>query len=598
MKWSLARAASSARESNARRVSRTGRAIATVDSTWTRALDSSRLPRQCAGVRTLIAVALVLTLAHTARADLGMDVRAQATVSMELVVSAEGTRVGIRLVDDLGAPIAGGRVSVVLDATPASCASTLSLTSRRDGSAHAIVPRACTVRGAFARFEGDASYEAHETALRAEQARTHLDVRLAAEHPEHIDLDGGTLLVHLGASPADLARGRHVLLVDELARTLATATLSEGGEAMVEVDTRALGAPGPGTLAARIIDADGIELGRAEIPVVRFRAVHVSLEARVREIETEIAGEVRDAKGPIGAATVSVLASGVTLASAVSDVHGRFSVRLGSDRWPRGKSEIEIFARYVADRPGREDTDSRTLTLIAPGSGSHFDVRYTIPVVFAVFAFLIARRKKRAEPEQVAPEPKSMPVIEHVTRGSIAPWAPRVSDLGVVVLDRRDDTPIEGATVVVRAHGDEIARQTTDAEGRVRFDALADGTLDVTAESSAHAPERFTMKCPHKGEWSAVRVRIETFRAKARRALEPVAERVLTPPATFADATLREIELASGARGPRVESELVAAIEVAAYGASGPTAEEVARFDDAVRTLTASFPEAQRSPLR
>lgn len=552
-------------------------------------------------MRTLFALVLALTLAHmprAARAELGLDVRAQATVGMELVVGGDGTRVRIRLVDDLGTPIAGGRVSVVLDATPAECAATSQLRAARDGTAQLVVPRTCTVRGAFARFEGDERYEAHETALRAEQARARLDVRVAAEHPERVDLDAGSLLVHVGVSPVELARGRQVLLVDELARTLATAVVSDGGESTVEIATHALGAPGPGTLGARIIDADGVELGRAEIPVVRFRALRVTLESRARKQETELAGVVRDSQGPVGGATVSVLSDATTLASAVSDVGGRFSVRIGTDRWPRGRDEIEVRARYVADRPGREDTDSATLTLVAAGARTHFDPRYAVPIVAAAIALLIAQRRKRAEPEQAPPEPDEHPVVEHVTRGSIAPWAPRVRTLGVVVLDRRDDSPIHGAHVIVRSAGTEVAWQSTDEKGRAELVDLPEGTLEVSVEAHEHAPERFPMKCPHKGEWSAVRVRVETYRAKARRALEPVAERVLVPPTTFADATLREIEHASVTIGASLDPALVAALESASYGATPPTREDVARFEEAVQAVTLPNVERPRSPLR
>lgn len=576
--------------------------MATVDSTTSRALDSSRGRGQCACVRT-VTVALASLLAATAaprvtRADLGLDVRAQATVSVDLEVTDAGTRVLVRLSDDLGAPIAQGRVDVALDATPRECASSLRLVARRDGTAQALVPRACTVRGAFARFEGDALHEAHESTVRTLEARPRVDVRLAVERPERIDLARATVRVHVVATPMARAGGKRLEILDELARVLAEGTLDPSGERVLDVPTRSLGGPGPGTFVARVLDdVDGVEIGRAEVPVARFRAVRVSLEARARPQDIELAGDVRDAAGAVGGATVSLIAGDDTaLASAITDVNGRFAVRVDASRWPRGAETVEARARYVADRPGREDTDSRAVTLVPPGTRPKDLLRYALPIAAAAVALLLARRRREVERVPPLAAKKTPPVIELASRTSIAPWGARDRTLALTVLDRDDEQPIAHALVVVHgAHGPSHA--TTDREGRARFDALPDGDLRVEVDAQDYATTTFPMHSPHRGEWSDARVRLESFRAQARRALLPVAERVLVPPTTFDDVTLREVADASSAHGG-VDAGLVAEIETAAYGPVPPTLEEVARFENGVRTFTEGFDVGRRPPLR
>lgn len=536
---------------------------------------------------------------HTtsAHADLGLEVRAQSSVSLTFAAQTDGTRVRIHLVDDLGSPIASGRVSVALDATPAECAQTLELTSRRDGTAHALVPIACTIRGAYARFEGDGLHEAHEATLRAERARVRLDVRVVAEQPTRIDLDRPSLRVTVGASPVERARGMRVTLLDELARALGTTTLDAAGTASVEIATRDLAAPGPGTLAARIDDLEGVEVGRAEIPIVRFRAVNITLEARAHRAETELAGRVSDSVSAVGGATITLMSGETSLASAVTDVNGAFAFRIGSDRWPRGANEIDVSARYIADRPGRVDTSSPTLTLAAPGASARFDPRYLIPLAVGFAAWLWSRRSRNAIANEAIVIRAEPPALEHGVRPSLAPWAARLRDLDVLVLDRDGDGVVQDARVAVHARGEPIAGERADETGRARFPVLPDGAFEIVVTADGYAEARFTMRIPHRGEWSDTRIRLETLRSKARRALEPVADRVLVPPATFEGATLREVEHASNLYGG-IDASLVAAIESASYGANPPSLDDVERFENGVRTFTASVDDTSRSPLR
>ena len=100
--------------------------------------------------------------------------------------------------------------------------------------------------------------------------------------------------------------------------------------------------------------------------------------------------------------------------------------------------------------------------------------------------------------------------------------------------------------------------------------------------AEGHAPHALTIDVPHRGEWAGVRVRLETWRARALALFRDVATDAL-PGMPFDERTLRELQ--GDTSVPADVRALGRAVERAFYAADAPDASLVAELERRARAI-------------
>lgn len=512
------------------------------------------------------AIAASLWIAAVAHAQPTLRVRAETRLELTSETTIDGARLRGTLLDDLGVPLAARELIVELRAPDSG---TVRRTTRTDREGRFFVDVALgeeEVARARAIFVGDDGHERLEVEREIDRRRA--DVRL------HLVMDGPVVSLdeesHRFEARAESSAGGGALpltLLDELGRPLGSATTAADGRAELVVPSDALGGAGAGRLVLRT-DGDATRApGRTEAPIIRQRRALLELTGPERVAagaRVSFRGRLFDANGPLPERAVGLFArdgdASAHRGSVLTRADGSFTWELEVLR--EDAPRLVLVARYESDEPGHAFAESAEVTtrVDVPTPTSWWSI---VAIALCGLALWLARLLWRREVVVASPpRPTSTPVVlARAARGATR------SSAVAGRLEDRDGQGLRGR-VLARDPSREVVTET-DSGGRFEL-ALASGTYTLRFEADGHAPEQVTITLPHRGEWSAVTVRLESWRHRALSVLGRVVERVGLP--GWERATIREV-VAPAAPDLRA---LGGDVERAVYAKEPPDAESVA----------------------
>lgn len=514
-------------------------------------------------MRAVLGVLLTLLVVAPAHAAPTLEIRARAELQIAAEPLGQGfTRVRIHMSDDVGAPMPLARVVVEGRSSGASCGIRASCVTRRDGNCELRL-RGCDADEVRASFEGTDSVDGLETIAGVQSGRAATTLELRLEHGTTIDLDDPTARLHVTrrGSPIPTA---HIELTDELGRSILTRELGAEGESVLLIPTTALGPPGVGAIVAKLLESDQRETS-ARLMIVRQLESNLQLRLKSRR-GRRFAAALRNSAGPIGAALVTLRCDGARIGEATTDAAGRATFTL-----PKADESRECQAEFHPNMPGRTAATSAKVRLPATPRPILLSV---LPWASLAFAFvlmgLLTRRRQNIERPAPARANVAPKTIEHSAPSQLVRSLHRVV---IHAMAAEDDGPLPDAELSV----DEGEKVRADATGRFELDLAGRPIATLVVSARGRAPETLRIRCPHRGEWSDVRVRLETTRMYARRAIEIVARAASRNDDEAAALTLREAERRLAAtRDPAFPEEA----EQQVYGEEEPSLEDARSLVD------------------
>lgn len=502
-------------------------------------------------------VTMVLALAPLflgiARAEPTIEIRARAVLEVHGSRTDEGeVRIRAVLSDDVGAPIRAARIALAGRLSGASCGATIPCVTDASGACGAVL-RGCAADGVAARYEGTSEIDGSEVTGPVIDRGAEPRVGVVVDGGPSIDLDARTVRVRvtmegIASIPARIA------LSDELGRTFLQRATTATTELALDVPPREFGPPGLGSVVATVRFEDGSSAtGRAMI--ARRSRSRLSL---VRSGD-ELVARLADGAGPVSGAIVGLTidASPAGNARTGDDGSARFSFA-ASDRRRTAQ------ATFHSNDGSRTDATSPRVVLAAVSPPY---LRLLLPFVSLAILGVFVRRRTRDDVRASLPTPPRIeaPEVEAAAPSSLLPTH---DDLGIRVLAREDGTPLVGATA---AFEDGSLVLTADERGVLRIDGAPRGNHRIVVGAGGRIPETIRVRIPHRGEWSAALVRLETPRTHAARAIPVVARAATTNDDERAILTLREAD----AKLARAEDpEFLADAERAIYGPASPSPEQ------------------------
>jgi len=386
--------------------------------------------------------------------------------------------------------------------------------------------------------------------------------------------------------------GITIELVDELDRPLAAGSSNAEGRVRFEVASRDLGEPGAGRVKA-MSQADGTRArAQTEVPVVRFRATELSLNSATGAVElgepVVLTGDLGDSQGPLGDRAIGLFARADSgddlreehLATVLTDADGtyRAEVRLEGHGGPDNEAggPVRLIARFESETLGREGSESAPLTVTVGGTGRGTWLWAALPLTISLFALaIIARRAPRrltVIPPPAAPAPKG---IAPSLRSSRRPADPAIAGR---VVDRTRKSPIRGALVTLGE-----LRASTGEDGAFRVDGVPPGEHLLRVSARGYSAEETIVSSPHRGEWSAITVRLESLREQILAPYRRIALALIPSSRLWEVWTNREV-LAHDQEGPDQQAKpggtgdlehLTAKVDEGFYSKQGPSEADV-----------------------
>ena len=505
-----------------------------------------------------------LAIAASVSAQPRLQVRAETRIELRTHRGVEG-EIQVRgvLRDDLGAPLSRRAVHVrVAETDGATVADATRMTDAQGAFGLRTVLRPGTYRMS-AQFGGDASYAeiAVERGLDLARAEVHLVVRV--RDAGRFDLDTPEHAIDVQVSCDVGTDGLDVELLDELDRPLARATADDDGSLSFVLSSSGLGAEGPGRMKARTRGDARRADAQTEVPIIRYRATEITLDAEARELEVgdelALTGSLRNSQGPLREAAIGIYDDDAHRATVLTDDTGRFLWRFEATR--DDVPTTRFHAVFESDNPGRIGSESAHVS-IAIDPGASWRWLWLLAPMFVCMLVVLWIRRRRPH---AAPAP---PVRRDPVGISIAPTAHRRASSRRVrgwILGHADGDPL-GASIEIR--GPETRR--IDAPDGAFDLELPNGTWTLRFVASHHAPVESTIAVPHQGEWEGIRVRLETWRARIARAFLDLSRRFVKP------STKTIHELRHDERLPTRVLRLGKVVEEGVYGPVPPS-EDVVR---------------------
>jgi hypothetical protein len=552
------------------------------------------LHRRCVRMASFVcAMAAWALAASIARAQPTLVVRAESRIELDVVHDADGLFVTGALRDDLGVPLAGEDVSLELSHAVAS-------THQRGSHVLTRVVRA-TADGTFSthfRVEAsdyvvDAAYEGASEHLGTRATRfydldrAHVTLRLALEGGARVDLEVPTHLLTITASSDAGGAGLEMQITDEIGSAdLGHGASDADGVLRVAIASDRLGPPAAGRLVVRTHgDATRAE-AQSELPIVRFRATHVSL-ALDRDVlgagdELVLSGTLTDGVRPLERDAISLVSGDHVLATVLTDDAGAFRTTLDESAFVDLEGIVPIVARFDGAAPWvpGSESEARTIEIRRPMA-----IGWLWAFVPIVIAALAVRWSMRPAPG-AAPAPRRADGAAGVALGARRTIVAHRFDVTGVVRDAISGEPIAGALVRTREQ-----EQVTTSTGAFALVATRESASLVVSHPE-YLPLEVALALPHRGEHEGMQVRLGNRRAAAFASLRRVAVE-LAPDGEIALAlTQREIFELLRSRGasPPALPELVARVEVACYADVPPDDDEIARIRASAGVVLGSPP--------
>lgn len=528
-------------------------------------------------VRTLAIAACTVLLGGSlcARAQPTVRVRAQTRLELQVGRTEGAIAVTGTLRDDLGAPLPDRPIELrVRDEAGQSRGARRAATDAA-GRVSASFPLETGTYRVSATWSGDDGHDAVEVQQPIDLDRAYVRLAVVVSDGGRLDLDAPAHEIEVTASSSEGGAGLLVEVRDELDRELARATTDARGAARLSLPSAALGPPAAGRLIARTPGDARRARAQTEVPVVRFRATRIAMSAAplrvARGDRVEIDGQLFDSQGPLARRAVGVFADDVHLQTVLTDDQGRFAPSVELDL---EEGEAILTARFASDAPWRTSVGSAPLRIVIDGGGST-PWPWLLGSILAcaiVVAFLsrrpraVAARASERAPEAAAP---GILTARPVSR------AAQQRDVRGRILDADEGTPVAGARVCLSDAAGASVELASDDEGRFAVERLDGESWTLEVSAAGYQRSEAALRLPHRGQWSAVTVRLASLRQLALRRYRPLADALAPQPKWWAFWTPRELsERAQGAARAEVVA-LTDAVERAAYASPAPREAEV-----------------------
>jgi hypothetical protein len=450
----------------------------------------------------------------------------------------------------------------------------------------------------LATFAGDDTHRGVRVERRVERARS--DVRLELRLPlgHTIDLDAPELIVEAIAE-SDVGGNEVSMRVwDEAGRELGSGVTDRGGHLRVRVPTSKMGPPGAGLVRIESLRDQRRAEAQTEARVVRKRAVFLELSSESTELEAGQPARVHgraythggDQADPPREQPRAVIPVGLFraerhLATVMTDAQGTFASELWADL---EQGELTITARTEGDATGAYPAAEARVTLhIAPARPVPITWLLLAAVTIAI-AVVTAQRLRApsldlAERLREPTEPSISPARAHGRR-----------DRSIVsgrVIDLRGDHGLAQAEITIQ-HADSAVTLHSGEDGRFESPPLPAGRARLRVQAEGYVGTEIALELPHRGEWSAVVIRLESLRARALAAFRALISRALPTPRAWGIWTTREARDWISERAPEQRGalrKLSSDVERACYAAEPPAQAEVTTIEQDAGTLAADL---------
>ncbi len=432
-------------------------------------------------------------------------------------------------------------------------------------------------------------------------SRAEVRLRVAVPDEGRLRLDAPDHAIEVRVDSDAPTRGLRVRLTDELGRGLATSDADAQGVARFRVPSSRLGAPSAGRLVART-DSDPLRAeAQTEVPIVRVAPTRVSLAVShsrpVRGDAIRARGRLVDFAGrPLPREAIGLFAGRARVTTTLTDADGSFDARLAPPR----EGPSTLVARFESDAPWREPSASPgvAIVVLAPNRTPVGWVIATLVATATILAAVGVGGRRRVPPAPLGSQHPPAPGVEAGARRFRADR----DGIGGVVVSLRGGDPVAEAHVRLRGSADaaDLLTVPCDPLGHFALAGVAPGDYALEIVAPGHEAVVQAIRVPHRGEWSATRVRLERSRDRALDALTPVAA-ALFPGRHWGTTTPGEVR--ARAEDRRLPREPVATLaegaERAGFAAKPPSAEEL-RATEAARdaVLDALHFDTSRSDTR
>ncbi len=527
----------------------------------------------------VVATAIVVCLAPSSSASADRIVRVRGGARIELISSPSSPEtVRGTLRDDNGVPLTGRALDLSIRPTIGGSAETMSVVTDARGRFEGTPTRArcpCVVDASFA---GDLDLEGASVRITMDGQHAHVALRVSLPEGNRLSLDTPEHALDVIATGEAGGAGLEIVVRNEAGVALAEGRTDPRGRLTLTLRSDDLGPAAAGRLVVRS-EADATRaVGQTEVPIVRYRAVHLEWTDSSETLRegTSLGGRLVTSVGPLAHRPVGVYVDGEHALTLVTDGAGAFAFPLHPSV-ARGAAEIVVEARFVAEGPWLDDARSPERRFVVTPSVPILPwLALSSALAFGGVALWLSRRRTGRAASDAPRE--STPGVSTSRASSILAQTREVS--GTLVRAATGDA-IAGARVRC---GDVETRSGPDG----RFALLPPtGSLRFEASAPGFEPIARPLMIPNRGEWIDVVVRLESRRDLARRALLDVLSRFARDevPATATDREIAAIVRAAGA-DPGAIDALAAEVEVLVYAERPPSEEALASVRAKLTALT------------
>lgn len=417
-----------------------------------------------------------------------------------------------------------------------------------------------------------------------------------------VDLDLPELRVRVFAESSQGGDGMTLTLRDELGREYGSAETDMTGHALFTLRSLSDAHPGPGRW---LVDFGGDarrSAARAELAVVRTRGT--SLQAALVDDdvdpgdEARVDGRLSDARGPVAAGAISLYADDVLLVTVATGADGRFAASFDVPAEREG-STWTLEARFAPESPGLRASTSEPLALRV-GSPLPLDWLWLlVPLALSGVALAVTRKRERQGERSSVSTLPSAPGVSVGTRTSATH---RHDTLGGVVVDHASNAARGDAQVTAeRLDGPAgvpvaVHRAVSDADGRFVIKGLTAGEYRLRVSLAGYVEVDQRVHVPHRGEWSDVVVRVESYRTRALAVFRRVGRRFVSSERAFETTTNRELP-ASAPEAQRASLRALAEqTDHLYYGPRDPRPEDLPPLERAATALLRTLPAPDAPP--
>jgi hypothetical protein len=518
------------------------------------------------------------------RAEPLVRVRGESRIEIGVVHGELGVSISGALRDELGTPLAGRTLAV--EAIPESAPDdpwVAELSTDEAGRFTLEIAGADRNYRLLATFRGDATHRGVRVERNVERARDDVRLELKLEAGARIDLDADKIAVDVVAESDAGGALLAMRLTDEAGRELARGTTLPDGRLHLTVPTSLLGPPGAGLLRIESLrDAHRAE-AQTEARVVRTRAVQLALTPETTSLEVgsplSVKGRASTRVAPRARVPVGLFVDGQHVETVITDAEGGFETRLWLSAKP---GSLKLVARSEGDAASAyPPTETSVAIEVLPEQPLPMPWLLGATLIAALGLWGLARVRERAlgEPPGEVVEPQ---LVRRVVPRKAQGRRDRMRIDGSVQ-DLRNDAGVPFAKVsLLHEHPEGSCVLAADDAGRFASPVLLPGRLRLRVESPGFVPTEIDLFVPHRGEWTAFGVRLESLRERALAPFRKLALKVLPSPRAWGVWTTREAREWIGRAVPEsrpVLGQLTLDIERACYDEQPPSEVEVGSIE-------------------